>query len=100
MEKRYRSTIRRMREERSGRDWDGDDDDDRNIDQGKRQGDKIQRNELSKYKRDFITSHNAKKQYGELIETLIVPKRFEKLLKEKESQGQKEMRKERLQGGG
>ena len=49
--------------------------------------DQIWRNELRKYERDFVAAHNAKKQYGESIVNLTVLERFERLLKEKESQG-------------
>eukprot|EP00957_Ditylum_brightwellii_P156248 11892651-Ditylum_brightwellii.AAC.1 len=76
-----------MREERYGREWDGDDDDGRKYGSRKKargtgsfwkvdetkispQGfinvpDQIWRNELSKDKKDFVVAHNAKKQHGE-----------------------------------
>eukprot|EP00957_Ditylum_brightwellii_P089528 6817616-Ditylum_brightwellii.AAC.1 len=105
--KRYRSTIRRKRKGRYGQDWDGDDDDDnRNYKERKRAKrvensqkanepevsplgfinipDPIWRNGLSKGERDFVASYNARKQNGEWIKHLIVPRRFENLLKEKE----------------
>eukprot|EP00957_Ditylum_brightwellii_P197261 15028614-Ditylum_brightwellii.AAC.1 len=47
--------------------------------------DQIWRNELSKGERDVVASHNTRKQNGESIECLIIPRRFENLLKEKES---------------
>lgn len=50
--------------------------------------DQIWRNELSKDEKEFVASHNAKKRHGESTENLTVPRRFERLLKEKESQGQ------------
>ena len=50
--------------------------------------DQIWRNELSKDEKEFVASHNVKKQHGESTENLTVPRRFERLLKEKESQGQ------------
>eukprot|EP00957_Ditylum_brightwellii_P183407 13970696-Ditylum_brightwellii.AAC.2 len=97
--KRCRSTIRRKRKERLRQDWDGnDDDDDREYKMGekaKRVGrtqkvnekeisplgfinvpDQIWRNKLRKGERDFVASYNAKKQNGELIKNLIIPRRF------------------------
>eukprot|EP00957_Ditylum_brightwellii_P108168 8252664-Ditylum_brightwellii.AAC.1 len=52
--------------------------------------DQIWRNELSKGERDFVASHNVRKQNGESIKNLIVPRGFEDFLKEKESLGQEE----------
>eukprot|EP00957_Ditylum_brightwellii_P183605 13984897-Ditylum_brightwellii.AAC.1 len=48
--------------------------------------DQIWRNELSKDKKHFVAAHNAKKQHGASTANLTVPKRFERLLKEKETQ--------------
>eukprot|EP00957_Ditylum_brightwellii_P058407 4429074-Ditylum_brightwellii.AAC.1 len=96
-----------MRKERSGQDWDGDDDaDDRKYRSRKRARrsrrtwkaneteirplgfinipDQIWRNELCKGERDFVVSYNAKKQNEELIKNLIIPRRFENLLKKRE----------------
>eukprot|EP00957_Ditylum_brightwellii_P167120 12722123-Ditylum_brightwellii.AAC.1 len=72
--KRYRSTIRRMREERYGREWDGDDNDGREHGlrtKARRLGSfwKIWRNKISKDKKDFVAAHNAKKWHGELKES-------------------------------
>ena len=50
--------------------------------------DQIWRNELSKDEKEFVASHNAKKRHGEWTENLTVPRRFERLLKKKELQGQ------------
>ena len=95
--KRYRSMIRRMREERYGRGWDGDNDD--GIEYGSRkkarrigsfwkvdetelspQGfinvpDQIWRNKLSKDKKEFVAVYNAKKQHGESTANLVIPKK-------------------------
>eukprot|EP00957_Ditylum_brightwellii_P192240 14633357-Ditylum_brightwellii.AAC.1 len=76
-----------MREERFGREWDGEDDNGREYGSRKKarrtgsfckvdeteispQGfinvpDQIWRNELSKDEEDFVAAHNAKKQHGE-----------------------------------
>eukprot|EP00957_Ditylum_brightwellii_P129294 9862902-Ditylum_brightwellii.AAC.1 len=102
--KRCRSTIRRKRKERSGQDWDKDDDREyKRRTRAKRAGntwkaneteigplgfinvpDQIWRNELSEGERDFVASYNARKQNEELVKYLITPRRFENLLKEKE----------------
>eukprot|EP00957_Ditylum_brightwellii_P141188 10757017-Ditylum_brightwellii.AAC.1 len=76
-----------MREERYGREWDGEDSDGREDGSRKKarrtgsffkvdeteispQGfinvpDQIWKNELSKDKKDFVAAHNAKKRHGE-----------------------------------
>jgi hypothetical protein len=108
--KRYRSTIRKIREKRYGIECDGDDNDGRKYGSKKKarrlgrfwkvdeteisvQGfinvpDQIWRNKLSMNKKDYVVAHNAKKQRRESAENLTVPKRFKRLLKERESQGQ------------
>eukprot|EP00957_Ditylum_brightwellii_P132243 10083797-Ditylum_brightwellii.AAC.1 len=58
--------------------------------------DQIWRNELSKDEKEFVALHNAKKKYGESTVNLTVPRRFERLLKERESQGQEERDEEKI----
>eukprot|EP00957_Ditylum_brightwellii_P153300 11666964-Ditylum_brightwellii.AAC.1 len=36
----------------------------------------------------FVVAHNAKKQHGESAANLTVPKRFKRLLKRRETEGQ------------
>eukprot|EP00957_Ditylum_brightwellii_P055081 4174831-Ditylum_brightwellii.AAC.1 len=106
--KRCRSMIKRKRKERSRQEWDGDDeDDDREYkmrEKAKRVGntqqaneteisllgfinvqDQIWRNEINKGMGNIVASYNTGKQNGESIQYLIDPRRFENLLKEKES---------------
>eukprot|EP00957_Ditylum_brightwellii_P132172 10078255-Ditylum_brightwellii.AAC.1 len=97
-----------MREERYGREWDGDNDDGREYGSRKKarrigsfggvdeteisyQGfinvpEQIWRNELSKDKKEFVAAYNAKKQHGESTANLVIPKKIKRLLKERETQ--------------
>eukprot|EP00957_Ditylum_brightwellii_P050299 3814578-Ditylum_brightwellii.AAC.1 len=50
--------------------------------------DQIWRDELSKDKKSFVAAHSTKTRHDELTENLTIPKRFKRLSKERESQGQ------------
>eukprot|EP00957_Ditylum_brightwellii_P015186 1143893-Ditylum_brightwellii.AAC.1 len=75
-----------MREERYGRERDGDDAYDKEYGSRKKA---MRLGSFWQDKKDFVVAHNAKKQHGKSTANLTVPKQFKRWLKERETQGQK-----------
>eukprot|EP00957_Ditylum_brightwellii_P150582 11465938-Ditylum_brightwellii.AAC.1 len=74
--KRFRKYRTRKRARKSGRTWKANETEINSL------GfvnvpDQIWRNKLSKGERNFVASFNAKRQHGESIKNLTIPRRFE-----------------------